>query len=120
MRQAIEELAGVGIVGEPERARKRQEENAEAEPGVKPAAGTQFLPMALDDGAVVAQMPREQGSCHDRSGSRRPLWHFKEKHEAAFRPEMRENKTIKMFQERVPGTPSNSETLAVWAASVPS
>ena len=44
------------------------------------------LQLPLDDGAVVAQMSREQGSCHDRSGFRRPLEHFQVKCEAVFRP----------------------------------
>jgi hypothetical protein len=51
MRQPVPELAGIGFIGEPERARKRNQKQSETEPGIEPFLTGKLLPVpfGLDD-----------------------------------------------------------------------
>ena len=65
VRQAIEELAGIGGVGEPQRAAEGDGEQQNTAPGVEAPLEGEFFPVALDGAALLRQGDRWYRGCHD-------------------------------------------------------
>ena len=64
VRQAVEELAGIGGIGEPQRAAEGDGEQQNAAPCVETPLEGEFFPVALDGAALLRQGDRRYRGCH--------------------------------------------------------